>query len=147
METPESLAASTTWNRRDEQWSKIYAYYVNALRESGALDFDDLLNEAVRLFRDYPEAREKYAGRFLHHQQDDDRHVRKLGVRLDRGEEVPSGQAGQRQVEGDRVGMQLAGQLDRVGVAGGGHHPVALFGEDALEQLPDGGVVLDHQHG
>ncbi|MBK6662615.1 MAG: UvrD-helicase domain-containing protein, partial [Thermoflexaceae bacterium] len=40
--------------------------YAHALRAASALDFDDLLNETVHLLRDVPEAREKYAGRFLH---------------------------------------------------------------------------------
>src|SRR5205807_7405645 len=28
METPDSLAAAASWNRRDEQIAKVYAYYV-----------------------------------------------------------------------------------------------------------------------
>src|SRR5438128_9680889 len=43
MESPEALLESGGWNRRDEYISKVYAYYLNTLRESNALDFDDLL--------------------------------------------------------------------------------------------------------
>src|SRR3954464_15708921 len=50
METPEAMAASAGWNRRDENISKIYSYYISALRESSALDFDDLLLKTVDLF-------------------------------------------------------------------------------------------------
>src|SRR6476659_4719529 len=50
METPEQLTASAGWNRRDENIGKIYLHYVNALKESNALDFDDLLLRTVDLF-------------------------------------------------------------------------------------------------
>jgi DNA helicase-2/ATP-dependent DNA helicase PcrA len=43
MEDPEALAAAAGWNRRDEHIAKIYNYYVKALKESSALDYDDLL--------------------------------------------------------------------------------------------------------
>ncbi len=46
--------------------ARAYVKYAHALRAASALDFDDLLNETVHLLRDVPEAREKYAGRFLH---------------------------------------------------------------------------------
>ena len=50
METPEQLTASAGWNRRDENIGKIYSRYVSALKESNALDFDDLLLRTVDLF-------------------------------------------------------------------------------------------------
>src|SRR5436309_2495077 len=37
MEGPEALAANDAWNRRDEQISKVYAYYLKALKECNAL--------------------------------------------------------------------------------------------------------------
>jgi len=46
--------------------ARAYSRYDEALRAAAALDFDDLLNEAVRLFRESPETLEKYAGRYLH---------------------------------------------------------------------------------
>src|SRR5216684_7491589 len=33
MEGPEAMAESAAWNRRDEQIAKIYAYYLNALKD------------------------------------------------------------------------------------------------------------------
>src|ERR1700754_46255 len=39
METPEAMAGSAGWNRRDEQIAKVYEYYRKALKESSALDF------------------------------------------------------------------------------------------------------------
>jgi DNA helicase-2/ATP-dependent DNA helicase PcrA len=64
METPEQIAASAGWNRRDESISKIYARYLAALREASALDFDDLLLKTVDLFENAPAVRQKYAQQF-----------------------------------------------------------------------------------
>src|ERR1041385_7314506 len=43
MEGPDALANAAAWNRRDEQIARIYAYYLKALKDCNALDFDDLL--------------------------------------------------------------------------------------------------------
>ena len=50
MEGPDAMAATAGWNRRDEQIAKIYAHYLKALKDSNALDFDDLLLKTVELF-------------------------------------------------------------------------------------------------
>src|SRR5215212_2173959 len=62
MEGPESLRGA--WNLRDEQIAKIYEKYLIALRESNALDFDDLLLKTVELFETATQVRERYAARF-----------------------------------------------------------------------------------
>src|SRR4249920_1859307 len=64
MEGPEAVEANAGWNRRDEQIAKIYAYYLNALKESNALDFDDLLLRTVELFEQSERVRTKYAQQF-----------------------------------------------------------------------------------
>jgi DNA helicase II / ATP-dependent DNA helicase PcrA len=64
METPDQVTATAGWNRRDENIGKIYARYVNALKESNALDFDDLLLRTVDLFENSPTVRSKYANQF-----------------------------------------------------------------------------------
>lgn len=46
--------------------AKIYARYETLRKKAGALDFDDLLIETVRLFRDKPEIREKWRSHFKH---------------------------------------------------------------------------------
>lgn len=46
--------------------AKIYALYEKMRIEAGALDFDDLLIETVRLFRDQPEVRAKWRAQFKH---------------------------------------------------------------------------------
>src|SRR5512147_895113 len=50
MESPDAIAANAGWNKRDEQIARVFAYYVNALKDSSALDFDDLLLKTVDLF-------------------------------------------------------------------------------------------------
>src|SRR4030095_4613307 len=62
MEGPDSLRGA--WNLRDEQIAKIYEKYLVALRESNALDFDDLLLKTVELFEKSEQGREGYARKF-----------------------------------------------------------------------------------
>src|SRR3954465_4099913 len=62
MEGPESLRGA--WNLRDEQIAKIYERYLAALRESNALDFDDLLLKTVELFEKSEQVRDRYARKF-----------------------------------------------------------------------------------
>jgi DNA helicase II / ATP-dependent DNA helicase PcrA len=64
METPEAIAAAAGWNRRDEHIAKIYEYYLKTLKESSALDFDDLLLKTVDLFEQSAGVRAKYANQF-----------------------------------------------------------------------------------
>src|SRR6478609_2385195 len=62
MEGPDTLRGA--WNLRDEQIAKIYEKYLAALRESNALDFDDLLLKTVELFETSAMVRERYAHKF-----------------------------------------------------------------------------------
>src|SRR5947209_4783250 len=64
METPEAMANSAGWNRRDEQIAKIYSHYLNVLKECNALDFDDLLLKTVDCFEQSERVRNKYAEQF-----------------------------------------------------------------------------------
>src|SRR5262249_16338730 len=64
METPDAMAGSAGWNRRDEQIAKVYQFYLNALKESSALDFDDLLLKTVELFEGSEKVRTKYSTQF-----------------------------------------------------------------------------------
>ena len=48
----------------EEQFAAVYERYAGTLRDSQALDFDDLLLETVRLFQESAEARTRYAERF-----------------------------------------------------------------------------------
>jgi DNA helicase-2/ATP-dependent DNA helicase PcrA len=62
MEGPDSLRGA--WNLRDEQIAKIYEKYLTALRESNALDFDDLLLKTVELFETSTQVRDRYGRKF-----------------------------------------------------------------------------------
>ncbi len=64
MEGPAQIAEAAGWNRRDEDISKVYAYYLDVLRTCNALDFDDLLLKTVELVEQAPQVREKYAKQF-----------------------------------------------------------------------------------
>jgi len=55
-----------TQSYRDEITKRIYERYQSLLRDSNAVDFDDLLLETVRLLVDNPQVRERYARRFEH---------------------------------------------------------------------------------
>jgi len=64
MEGPEAIAASASWNQKDAQTAKVYEYYLKALKDSNALDFDDLLLKTVDLFEQSERVRKKYSGQF-----------------------------------------------------------------------------------
>ncbi len=55
-----------TQNYRDQVIQRIYRRYQEMLRQSNAVDFDDLLLWMAYLLSEYPEVREKYARRFRH---------------------------------------------------------------------------------
>src|SRR5438132_1662363 len=63
MEGPE-MTPSDEWNPRDRQIAKVYEYYQQALKESNALDFDDLLLRTVDLVEQSERVRAKYAEQF-----------------------------------------------------------------------------------
>lgn len=46
--------------------AKIYSHYEKMRTEAGALDFDDLLIETVRLFKEQPDVRAKWRSQFKH---------------------------------------------------------------------------------
>jgi DNA helicase-2/ATP-dependent DNA helicase PcrA len=62
MEGPEAIRSG--WNIRDEQIAEVYTRYMTALRDSNALDFDDLLLKTVELFEEAEPVRRRYASRF-----------------------------------------------------------------------------------
>lgn len=62
---PESYAMSAHYPNQ-QAIARIYELYERLRDTAGALDFDDLLIETVRLFRDSEEARSKYRKQFKH---------------------------------------------------------------------------------
>ena len=63
MEGPETFTANS-WNPREEQIGKLYARYVQALKDANALDFDDLLLKTVELFEKAENVRGRYSEKF-----------------------------------------------------------------------------------
>ncbi len=86
--SPEAYAeaARTLFERRI---AEVYAEYQRRLVRSGAMDFDDLLAQTVRLFHEHPEVLEHYQRRFRHvlvdEYQDTNRAQNELVVLLARG--------------------------------------------------------------
>ena len=65
--SPESfLDAAAGSNRLHRQTAQVYAEYQRRLQRAGAMDFDDLLTLAVRLFREHPDVLAGYQERFQH---------------------------------------------------------------------------------
>src|SRR3954451_11563612 len=62
MEGPDSLRGQ--WNLRDEQIAKVFEKYLIALKDSNALDFDDLLLKTVELFETSEQTRNFYSNKF-----------------------------------------------------------------------------------
>lgn len=62
---PDAFEASATYPFQ-KTVADLYQAYEKARIEAGALDFDDLLIETVRLFREQPDIREKWRQKFQH---------------------------------------------------------------------------------
>jgi DNA helicase-2/ATP-dependent DNA helicase PcrA len=62
MQGPETFASG--WNPRDKQIGQIYEFYRNALTESHALDFDDLLLKTLDLVEKSESVRTRYSRQF-----------------------------------------------------------------------------------
>jgi DNA helicase-2/ATP-dependent DNA helicase PcrA len=60
--------AANAHTHREREIARLFRRYQTRLKAAAALDFDDLLLEAVRLFHDAPEVLERYQGRwrYLH---------------------------------------------------------------------------------
>ena len=65
LQRPEDLRASASYPFQ-RSVAEIYAGYETARQAAGALDFDDLLIEVVRLLSDKPEIRDKWRTKFKH---------------------------------------------------------------------------------
>ena len=68
LRTPDDARADAEEDKNpfNETVAKIYAEYQKRLRSSNAVDFDDLIGEVVRIFREYPEVALYYRRRFRH---------------------------------------------------------------------------------
>ncbi|HWM21066.1 MAG TPA: UvrD-helicase domain-containing protein [Ilumatobacteraceae bacterium] len=59
-------AAANAANIFDRKHADVYREYQARLERAGAMDFDDLLTNVVRLFREHPDVLERYRERFEH---------------------------------------------------------------------------------
>lgn len=64
MVSPEEFSLHTGRNANTQLQAKVYSDYQEALRQSNAMDFDDLLFKTVELFRTSSEALNYYRNRF-----------------------------------------------------------------------------------
>lgn len=65
LKTPADFEADTKYPYQ-QNIAKLYARYEKLRKTAGALDFDDLLVETVRLLRDHPDVRRKWQQHFKH---------------------------------------------------------------------------------
>ena len=63
LKTPEQMAASAG-SFFDQTAADLYEEYQKRLKENNAMDFDDLIQQTVRLFEEYPLVLEHYQDRF-----------------------------------------------------------------------------------
>lgn len=63
--SPEEFEATANYPFQKEV-AKIYTRYETMRQAAGALDFDDLLIETVRLFKEHPDVRMKWRSQFKH---------------------------------------------------------------------------------
>ena len=87
LESPQDVAdiAERNGDYRMKITARVYAAYQKELHEAGALDFDDLLCETVRLFKTHPEVLEYYQNRWQYIMVDeyqDTNHVQYMLVAL-----------------------------------------------------------------
>jgi len=61
-----AAAAAKSENIFDRKHADVYAEYQARLERAGAMDFDDLLLNVVRLFREHPDILDHYRMRFRH---------------------------------------------------------------------------------
>ena len=62
--TPDMYALSVRGDYRREKIAKVYAKYQKRLTDCNALDFDDIIMQAVNILENCSEAREYYGGKF-----------------------------------------------------------------------------------
>ncbi|MBQ9990622.1 MAG: DNA helicase PcrA [Lachnospiraceae bacterium] len=61
---PEEFALNTFGDFRQQKIAEVYTEYQKTLKNSNALDFDDLIVKAIELFKNNPEILENYQERF-----------------------------------------------------------------------------------
>jgi DNA helicase-2/ATP-dependent DNA helicase PcrA len=68
----------------EEVFARVFARYEDAMRESNALDFDDLLLKVLQLFEEHPGLRDAWSSRFRHVMVDEYQDTNRVQYRLTR---------------------------------------------------------------
>ena len=64
MISPEMMKNDAGGDFRKKVIARIYAHYCSRLKDSNALDFDDILLLTVKIFEEFPDALEKFRNRY-----------------------------------------------------------------------------------
>ncbi len=62
--SPDEFERNSESNYRDRQYARLYRAYEKTLKDSNALDFDDLILKTVQLFKTCPDVLEYYQNKF-----------------------------------------------------------------------------------
>ncbi len=62
--TPDQVDAVVSYGIFGKQWSELFMAYQKSLFDKNAMDFDDILTETLRLFREHPAILDHYRERF-----------------------------------------------------------------------------------
>ncbi len=62
--SPEQMEKEAEGNYRKKTYAKLYMMYQQRLRDSNAIDFDDIIYDTVMLFRQFPDTLSYYQNRF-----------------------------------------------------------------------------------
>ncbi|SDS47832.1 DNA helicase-2 / ATP-dependent DNA helicase PcrA [Actinopolymorpha singaporensis] len=130
-------AARRADNHLERTFAECYGLYQQRLRESSALDFDDIIMTTVHLLQAFPEVREHYRRRFAHvlvDEYQDTNHAQYVLVR-----ELTSAEG-----DGPHGELMVVGDADQsiYGFRGATIRNILQFEED----FPDARVILLEQN-
>ena len=64
MKEPEEYEASAVGDYRKEQIAKVYELYQKRLKENNAIDFDDIINYTIKIFKENDDVLDYYTNKF-----------------------------------------------------------------------------------
>lgn len=82
MISPEMMKNDAGGDFRKKVSARIYAHYCSRLKDSNALDFDDILLLTVKIFEEFPDALEKFRNRYKYIMVDEYQDTNQVQFRL-----------------------------------------------------------------
>ncbi len=82
MISPEMMKNDAGGDFRKKVIARIYAHYCSRLKDSNALDFDDILLLTVKIFEEFPDALEKFRNRYKYIMVDEYQDTNQVQFRL-----------------------------------------------------------------